>query len=140
MPDLRERDMWGMSLIDQMICRIQFRQATYHGIYTPPTTETRWIQYPSYNGGSDWGAIAVDPRRGVIIANYSDLPNYNRLVPRDEATRRGWAPRIAHHPHPLLPRRDSKTWMKSHCSVWTRFPGPSNASSPITPRKGPRLR
>src|SRR6476660_2037904 len=38
MPDLRERDMWGMSLIDQMICRIQFRQATYHGIYTPPTT------------------------------------------------------------------------------------------------------
>ena len=93
MPDLRERDMWGMSLIDQMFCRIQFRQATYHGIYTPPTTETRWIQYPSYNGGSDWGGIAVDPRRGVIIANYSDLPNYNRLVPRDEATRRGWAPR-----------------------------------------------
>jgi quinoprotein glucose dehydrogenase len=93
MPDLRERDMWGMSLIDQMICRIEFRQATYHGIYTPPTTETRWIQYPSYNGGSDWGGIAVDPRRGVIIANYSDLPNYNRLVPRDEATRRGWAPR-----------------------------------------------
>jgi quinoprotein glucose dehydrogenase len=93
MPDLRERDMWGMSLIDQMICRIQFRQATYRGIYTPPTTETRWIQYPSYNGGSDWGGIAVDPRRGVIISNYSDLPNYNRLVPRDEATRRGWAPR-----------------------------------------------
>ena len=29
----------------------------------------------------------------MIIANYSDLPNYNRLVPRDEATRRGWAPR-----------------------------------------------
>jgi quinoprotein glucose dehydrogenase len=93
MADLRERDMWGVSLIDQMFCRIQFRQATYHGIYTPPTTETHWIQYPSYNGGSDWGGIAVDPRRGVIIANYSDLPNYNRLVPRDEATRRGWAPR-----------------------------------------------
>ena len=92
-PDLRERDMWGMSLIDQMICRIQFRQATYRGIYTPPTTETRWIEYPGYNGGSDWGGIAVDPRRGMIIANYSDLPNYNRLVPRDEATRRGWAPR-----------------------------------------------
>jgi quinoprotein glucose dehydrogenase len=90
MPNLRERDMWGMSLIDQMICRIRFHQATYYGIYTPPTTETHWIEYPGYNGGSDWGGIAVDPRRGVIIANYSDLPNYNRLVPRDEATRRGW--------------------------------------------------
>jgi quinoprotein glucose dehydrogenase len=93
MPDLRERDMWGMSPMDQMICRIQFRQATYHGIYTPPTTETHWIEYPGYNGGSDWGGIAVDPRRGVIIVNYNDLPNYNRLVPRDEATRRGWATR-----------------------------------------------
>src|SRR5262249_39787728 len=60
---------------------------------TAPTTETRWIQYPGYNGGSDWGGIAVDPRRGVVIANYSDLPDYNRLVPRDEATPRGWRPR-----------------------------------------------
>lgn len=92
-PDLRERDMWGMSLIDQMICRIQFRRATYDGIYTPPTTSTRWIQYPGYNGGSDWGGISVDPRRGVIIANYNDTPNYNRLVPRDEAERLGWQTR-----------------------------------------------
>src|SRR3546814_2816159 len=52
-----------------------------------------WIQYPGYNGGSDWGGIAVDPRRGVIVANYNDMPNYNRLVPRDEANRLGWAPR-----------------------------------------------
>jgi quinoprotein glucose dehydrogenase len=92
-PDLTERDMWGMSLIDQMFCRIQFRQATYQGVYTPPTTSTHWIQYPGYNGGSDWGGIAIDPRRGVIIANYSDMPNHNRLVPRDEANRLGWAPR-----------------------------------------------
>src|SRR5690606_19849683 len=45
------------------------------------------------NGGSDWGGIAIDPQRGVIIANYNDMPNYNILVPRDEADRRGWAPR-----------------------------------------------
>jgi quinoprotein glucose dehydrogenase len=93
MPELRERDMWGMSLIDQMFCRIQFRQATYDGPYTPPTTATHWIQYPGYNGGNDWGGIAVDPQRGVIIANYNDTPNHNRLVPRDEANRLGWAPR-----------------------------------------------
>ncbi len=92
-PDLTERDMWGMSLIDQMFCRIQFRRATYDGIYTPPTTSTHWIQYPGYNGGQDWGGIAVDPNRGVIIANYNDMPNHNRLVPRDEAEARGWAPR-----------------------------------------------
>lgn len=92
-PDLREADMWGMSPIDQMFCRIQFRQAEYRGIYTPPTTDRHWIQYPGYNGGSDWGGIAVDPQRGVIVANYNDMPNHNRLVPRAEADRMGWAPR-----------------------------------------------
>tara|TARA_R110002110_G_scaffold12718_3_gene60879 strand:+ start:40161 stop:42536 length:2376 start_codon:yes stop_codon:yes gene_type:complete len=87
-PPLRERDMWGMSPIDQMICRIQFRKAAYDGIYTPPTSKRHWIQYPGYNGGSDWGGVAVDSARGVIVANYNDMPNYNRLVPRAVADRK----------------------------------------------------
>ncbi|MCK1478840.1 membrane-bound PQQ-dependent dehydrogenase, glucose/quinate/shikimate family [Bradyrhizobium sp. 197] len=91
--DLTERDMWGMSQIDQMICRIEFKRASYQGIFTPPTTDTKYIEYPGYNGGSDWGGIAIDPARGVIVANYNDMPNYNRLVPRDEANKRGWTPR-----------------------------------------------
>ena len=91
--DLTERDMWGITPIDQLVCRIQFRRAAYEGIYTPPTTDRHWIQYPGYNGGSDWGGIAVDPVRGVIVANYNDMPNYNRLVPRAEADRLGWKPR-----------------------------------------------
>jgi quinoprotein glucose dehydrogenase len=92
-PVLHERDMWGMSLIDQMICRIQFRQAVYEGMYTPPLADKRTIQYPGYNGGTDWGGVAVDPVRGVIVANYNNMPNYVRLVPREEANRLGWAPR-----------------------------------------------
>ncbi|MOA57941.1 Glycerol dehydrogenase large subunit precursor [compost metagenome] len=55
--DLTERDMWGMSPIDQMFCRIQFRQAAYEGYFTPPTADRHWIQYPGYNGGSDWGGV-----------------------------------------------------------------------------------
>lgn len=97
-PELTERDMWGMSPIDQMICRIGFRQAAYDGMYTPPTTDRHWIEYPGYNGGSDWGGVAVDPQRGLIIANYNDMPNYNRLVPREEANAQGWYPRG----HPAL--------------------------------------
>jgi quinoprotein glucose dehydrogenase len=92
-PNLEERDMWGMSPIDQMACRIQYRLAAYDGFYTPPTTDRRWIQYPGYNGGTDWGGVAVDPRRGVIVANYNDMPNYNRLIPREVADRKGWTPR-----------------------------------------------
>ncbi|MDB5428981.1 MAG: glucose dehydrogenase [Caulobacter sp.] len=91
--DLTEASMWGMSPIDQMICRIQFRLSSYKGFYTPPETTRRWIEYPGYNGGSDWGGVAVDPVRGVIVANYNDTPNYNRLIPRAQADRMGWAPR-----------------------------------------------
>lgn len=90
--NLAERDMWGMSPIDQLWCRIQFRRADYRGIYTPPRLDRPWLQYPGYNGGSDWGGIAVDPYRRVVIANYNDVPNYNRLLTRKEAQARGWAP------------------------------------------------
>ncbi|MDZ5842296.1 membrane-bound PQQ-dependent dehydrogenase, glucose/quinate/shikimate family [Stenotrophomonas maltophilia] len=90
---LTERDMWGITPIDQLVCRIQFRRAHYQGFYTPPTSDRHSIEYPGYNGGSDWGGVAIDTRRGVIVANYNDMPNYNRLVPRAEADRRGWLPR-----------------------------------------------
>ena len=91
-PPLTEADMWGMSPIDQLWCRIQFRQAAYDGQYTPPTSDRYWIQYPGYNGGSDWGGIAVDPTRGIIVANYNDMPNHNRLIPREEADEAGLKP------------------------------------------------
>ncbi|HYG08113.1 MAG TPA: membrane-bound PQQ-dependent dehydrogenase, glucose/quinate/shikimate family [Stenotrophomonas sp.] len=92
-PDLTERDMWGITPIDQLVCRIQFRKASYQGFYTPPEADRHSIEYPGYNGGSDWGSVAVDPRRGVIVANYNDMPNYNILVPRAKADKLGWAPR-----------------------------------------------
>lgn len=92
MPDLTERDMWGMSPLDQLWCRIQFHRSTYEGVYTPPTADKRWIQYPGYNGGSDWGGIAIDTGRGIIVANYNDMPNHNRLVPREQVEELGVAP------------------------------------------------
>ena len=91
--DLTERDMWGMTALDQLYCRIRFKQASYKGFYTPPESDRHWIEYPGYNGGSDWGGIAIDSHRGIIVANYNDMPNFNRLVPRAEADRRGWGAR-----------------------------------------------
>jgi len=91
--ELTERDMWGLTPLDQLYCRIQFRRADYRGMYTPPSADQANIEYPGYNGGSDWGSVAVDPARGVIIANYNDMPNYNQLVPRDVANAKGWVER-----------------------------------------------
>jgi quinoprotein glucose dehydrogenase len=91
-PELTERDMWGMSPIDQLWCRIQFRRAVYHGEFTPPTADKSYIEYPGYNGGSDWGSVAVDPERGLLIVNYNDTANYNQLIPREKADRLGMKP------------------------------------------------
>lgn len=91
-PELTERDMWGMSPIDQLWCRIQFRRAVYKGEFTPPTADSSYIEYPGYNGGSDWGSVAVDPIRGILVVNYNDTANYNRLVPRQEADAEGMKP------------------------------------------------
>ncbi|AJE49048.1 pyrroloquinoline quinone-dependent dehydrogenase [Celeribacter indicus] len=88
MEPLEPKDAWGFTPIDQLWCRIQFHRANYEGYFTPPSSERPWIQYPGYNGGSDWGSVAVDPERGVLVANYNDVPNYNRLLTREEADAR----------------------------------------------------
>lgn len=92
-PDLTPAEMWGMTPFDQIVCRAEFAQASYKGQYTPPEATRHSIEYPGYNGGSDWGSIAIDPTRGIIVANYNDMPNYNILVPRDKANALGWIPR-----------------------------------------------
>lgn len=98
-PDLKESDMWGMSPLDQLWCRIQFHRKTYEGRYTPPTNKTWYLEYPGYNGGSDWGSIAVDPSRGILIANYNNMANNDRLLSREEADALGLKPiNVPHKP------------------------------------------
>ncbi|MBO9664198.1 membrane-bound PQQ-dependent dehydrogenase, glucose/quinate/shikimate family [Dokdonella sp.] len=84
--DLREASMWGMTPFDQLYCRIKFRQAHYVGEFTPPMAPPQsWIVYPGYNGGSDWGSVAYDPNRGILVANWNATPMYERLLTRAEA-------------------------------------------------------
>ncbi len=81
---LGEKDMWGATPLDQLWCRIQFRQMRYQGKFTPPSTH-RTLQYPGNFGVIDWGSVAVDEARGLMIVNTSGMPLTVRLVPRKEA-------------------------------------------------------
>ncbi|MCB8820392.1 glucose/quinate/shikimate family membrane-bound PQQ-dependent dehydrogenase [Microvirga rosea] len=83
---LRERDMWGATMFDQLACRIQFRQLRYEGIFTPPSTKGSLV-YPGNFGVIDWGGIAVDPVRQIAFANPSYMAFVSRLVPREQAPR-----------------------------------------------------
>jgi quinoprotein glucose dehydrogenase len=88
-PKLAEKDMWGMSPVDQLWCRIQFKRASYDGEYTTPKLDRAYIQYPGLNGGLEWGGVAVDTKLGILIANYNDMPDLNWLVTRAKAEKMG---------------------------------------------------
>jgi quinoprotein glucose dehydrogenase len=78
------RHAFGLTPIDAALCRIQFHRMRYDGMYTPPTDRgLGTLLYPGTIGGLNWGGLAIDPARGLVIANNSRLANQVRLVPRD---------------------------------------------------------
>jgi quinoprotein glucose dehydrogenase len=74
---LEERDMWGTTPVDQLICRILFKGLRYDGIFTPPSEQGSLV-YPGNYGVFDWGGVAVDPGRQLVFLN----PNYMAFVSR----------------------------------------------------------
>jgi len=82
-PALRESDMWGASLIDQMMCRIAFKKLRYEGRYTPPSLQGSLI-YPGNFGVFNWGSVAVDPQRQVMFGMPTYLAFVSTLVPKAE--------------------------------------------------------
>ncbi|EYR80775.1 glucose/quinate/shikimate family membrane-bound PQQ-dependent dehydrogenase [Shinella sp. DD12] len=87
-PPLRERDMWGISMFDQLACRIDFLSMKYEGRYTPPSLEGT-IVYPGNFGTFNWGSVAVDPERQVMFGMPTYLAFTSRLVPRDQIPPKG---------------------------------------------------
>ncbi len=87
-PDLTEANMWGVTPLDQLWCRIKFREARYDGPMTPPGVKPS-ITFPGYLGGIDWGGVSVDPARQIMIVNWSRMPNHTTLIPREAADKMG---------------------------------------------------
>ena len=80
-----EAKMWGITPIDQMLCRIQFRKLRYEGPLTPPSLRGS-LQYPGFAGGMNWGSVAIDEPDGVMIVNSLRIGNHVKLYPRDQVT------------------------------------------------------
>jgi quinoprotein glucose dehydrogenase len=84
---LEERDMWGATILDQLACRILFRNMNYGGRFTPPS-ERGSIIYPGNFGAFNWGAVAVDPERQVMFGMPVYLAFTSKLVKRPNDTAR----------------------------------------------------
>ncbi|QDC00023.1 glucose/quinate/shikimate family membrane-bound PQQ-dependent dehydrogenase [Mesorhizobium sp. 8] len=75
--------MWGITMFDQLACRIEFRGLRYEGRYTPPSLQGTLV-YPGNFGTFNWGGVAVDPVRQVMFGMPTYLAFKSQLVPRDQ--------------------------------------------------------
>jgi quinate dehydrogenase (quinone) len=83
---LKGSDMWGMTPVDQMMCRIIFHGMRYDGKFTAPDTDTS-LSFPGSLGGMNWGGLSYDPDADMIFVNDMRLGLWVRLV--KEARRGG---------------------------------------------------
>ncbi|MDX8511640.1 glucose/quinate/shikimate family membrane-bound PQQ-dependent dehydrogenase [Mesorhizobium captivum] len=74
-------DMWGITMFDQLLCRIELRKLRYEGRYTPPSLQGSLI-YPGNFGVFNWGGVAVDPVRQVMFGMPTYLAFISKLIPR----------------------------------------------------------
>ncbi|MGR4863910.1 glucose/quinate/shikimate family membrane-bound PQQ-dependent dehydrogenase [Caulobacter sp. LARHSG274] len=78
---IRESDMWGATMFDQLACRIRFRRLRYEGPFTPPSLQGSLV-FPGNFGVMDWGGMAIDPTRQIAFAHPNYMAFVDRLVPR----------------------------------------------------------
>lgn len=89
-----EKDMWGLTPIDQLICRIEYRTMRYEGMYTPPSvptglTNTGTMLYPGNFGGFNWGSVSVDADNGLLVAAPMMLAHRLILVTPEQVAEAG---------------------------------------------------
>ncbi len=80
---LRPEDAWGFTRWDRDACREIIGSLRNEGIYTPVSFEGS-LHYPGSAGGSNWGSVAIDPKRSVMYVNTMRVPSVVTLLRREE--------------------------------------------------------
>ncbi|MPZ21289.1 MAG: PQQ-binding-like beta-propeller repeat protein [Luteitalea sp.] len=73
---------WGPTEADRAECRALVSQYRSEGIYTPPGLRGT-IMYPGNASGVNWGSVAFDPQRQLLVTNTSRLATLVQLLPRE---------------------------------------------------------
>lgn len=77
------QDAWGLTFYDRGKCRELIEQYRSEGIFTPPSLKGT-ILSPSYVGGVNWGSLAFDSERQLVIAAVNNVPMVVTLIPREQ--------------------------------------------------------
>ncbi|MEN5028932.1 membrane-bound PQQ-dependent dehydrogenase, glucose/quinate/shikimate family [Pseudomonas sp. Ps21-P2] len=83
---LSEKSMWGLTPFDQMSCRTTYNTLRYDGNPWTPSTEQGSLIFPGNIGAFNWGSVAVDPDRQILIAAPVRLAYTYHLIKRTPET------------------------------------------------------
>jgi len=76
-------NVFGFTPFDRKYCSDLVAKYRYDGLYTPPTREGT-IGFPHTTGGMNWGGVAIDEQRKLLIVNQVHVAQVMQLIPRDE--------------------------------------------------------
>jgi len=80
---LNPEDAFGYTPWDRAACRNRIASFRNEGIFTPPSLRGT-VQYPGVAGGANWGSLAFDPARRLIVLNQNHIALAQKLIPRAE--------------------------------------------------------
>ena len=80
--ELSADDGWGITPWDRTEARELIAKYRFEGIYTPPSQQGS-VHYPCNAGGTNWGGVAFEPRRGLVVVNMTHVPFVMELIPRE---------------------------------------------------------
>ncbi len=79
---LTPEDAWGLTPFDRRAARKRIESLRSEGLFTPPSVQGS-IHYPGVAGGTNWGSVAFDPDREVVVMNTSRVAFAVTLFARD---------------------------------------------------------
>jgi quinoprotein glucose dehydrogenase len=77
------QDAWGLTVLDRASCRELIGRYRSEGLFTPPSLQGS-ILSPSSVGGVNWGSLAFDSERQLLLAAVNHVPMVATLIPRDQ--------------------------------------------------------
>jgi quinoprotein glucose dehydrogenase len=91
--ELSPDEAWGLTFWDRKRARERIESLRNEGMFTPPSLRGS-LQFPGAAGGTNWGSVAFDPRRRLVVVNTSRLPFAITLRPRAEFEKEGPIPGV----------------------------------------------
>ncbi len=118
---LPPEDAWGFTPWDRSRCAARLRELRNEGIFTPPSLRGS-VQYPGTAGGQNWGSVAFDPKRRLLVMNQNKIAQIHTLVPRSDFPDATTENRPPHHS-----LQEGAPYLVKHEVVVSPFGVPCNA-------------